>query len=135
MDKKAIDSYALLDQYCEHDNALVHASGQATVDDDSNDADKWSGPGYQQSDSKDMIIWTPQDAYHLKHLAYDPTMPHVEFVWPTPEGRAQQLASIFTTWSSFNHVGNVPKGVRRITTCKIETKPNGDATIGDIAKG
>ena len=32
------------------------------------------------------------------------------------------------------HVGSVPRGVRKITTCKVEPKPNGDVAIGKITK-
>ena len=94
----------------------------------------WSGPGDPKSDLKDMFLWTPENAYNFQHHAYDPTMPHIEFVWPTPEGRARKLAGIYPNWSSLTPVGSVPKGVRKITTCKVEPKPNGDVTICKIAK-
>ena len=57
LSKKAIKEHALLDQYGKHYHALVHASGQATVDYDRKDDDMWSGPGYHKSDLKDMILW------------------------------------------------------------------------------
>ena len=83
---------------------------------------------------EDMILWTPENAYVFQHRDYDPTMPHVEFVWPTLVGRTKMLASVYPTWSSFMHVGSVPRGVRKITTCKVEPKPNGDVAIGKITK-
>ena len=37
----------------------------------------------------------PENSYVFQHRAYDPTMPHVDFVWPTPVGRTKMLASVF----------------------------------------
>ena len=43
MSKKDTKEYALLEQYGKHYHALIHASGQATVDYDCEGDDKWSG--------------------------------------------------------------------------------------------
>ena len=115
--KKAAEEYSLLEKFSKHYHALVHASGEATVDYDCAGDDKWSGRGDQKTLMKGMILWTPENAYMFQHRDYDPTMPHVEFVWPTPVGRTKMLASVYPTRSSFMHVGLAPRGVRKITTC------------------